>query len=126
MYKKPTYRRTLLKTKNSLEGERIEVKVRRMITNKEPIKDGAPLIFTERKDGVNAAYNIRTDRWEIATDAMTKILKSQEAKRDEIIKKAEQAKADANKEDAKVIDINKDNKVEPTPGKADTNKSQSK
>ena len=62
MYRKPIYPRTLLTSKPLVEGEPIEVKVRRLLTAKEPIKDGAPLIFTERKDGVNAAYNIRTRR----------------------------------------------------------------
>ena len=104
MYKLPTYKKTLLKSKPLIEGETIEVKVSRMIHDKEPIKDGAQLIFTEKKDGVNAAYNIRTDRWEIATDAMTKILKSREAKRDEIIKKANDAKEenDPSKKNLKV------------------------
>ena len=53
-----------------IEGERIEDKMRRVIDNKEPITDGAPIIYTERKLGVLPAYNIRTDRWEIAQAAM--------------------------------------------------------
>lgn len=59
-----------IKTK---EGEYIEEKVRRITENNEPIEDGAPIIYTERKDGVNPAYNIRTDRWEIAQDAMEQV-----------------------------------------------------
>ena len=55
------------------EGEYIEEKVRRITENNEPIEDGAPIIYTERKDGVNPAYNIRTDRWEIAQDAMEQV-----------------------------------------------------
>ena len=55
------------------EGEYIEEKVRRITENGEPIEDGAPIIYTERKDGVNPAYNIRTDRWEIAQDAMEQV-----------------------------------------------------
>ena len=55
------------------EGEYIEEKVRRITENSEPIEDGAPIIYTERKDGVNPAYNIRTDRWEIAQDAMEQV-----------------------------------------------------
>ena len=34
------------------EGETIEQKVNRIVNNNEPITDGAPIIFTERKDGV--------------------------------------------------------------------------
>lgn len=55
------------------EGEYIEKKVRRITENGEPIEDGAPIIYTERKDGVNPAYNIRTDRWDIAQDAMEQV-----------------------------------------------------
>ena len=47
------------------EGEFIEGKVARVVENKEPIEDGAPIIYTERKDGVIPAYNIRTDKWDI-------------------------------------------------------------
>lgn len=71
------------------EGEYIEEKVRRITENGEPIGDGAPIIYTERKDGINPAYNIRTDRWEIAQDAMeivsdnrSKIIAMKIAKRD--------------------------------------------
>nr|WAE43696.1 MAG: hypothetical protein [Microviridae sp.] len=94
------------------DGETIEEKIYRLINDKEPIKDGAPPIFTERKDGVNAAYNIRTDRFEIAVEAMDRIRASKAAKRDE-----------ASKPDAKIIET-KDGKAEPTHGKADE-KSQS-
>ena len=48
------------------EGETIEDKVRRVTLNNEPIEDTAPLIYTERKDGVLPQYDIRTDKWEIA------------------------------------------------------------
>lgn len=53
-----------------IEGECIEEKVRRITQNNEPIEDGAPIIYTERKDGVNPAYDIRTDKWDIAQEAM--------------------------------------------------------
>ena len=55
------------------EGEYLEEKVRRITENGEPIEDGAPIIYTERKYGVNPAYNIRTDRWDIAQDAMEQV-----------------------------------------------------
>lgn len=111
MYKKPLYHKTLITASKSFEGETIEMKVKRLVENKEPIKDGSPLIYTDRKEGVKAAYNIRTDRFEIATDAMDKVHKSKQAKRDALIKKE--------KEDAKIVDINKnDGKAEPADGKA--------
>lgn len=118
MYKIPIYRKTQLQNKTIVEGESIEIKVRRMMKNKEPIKDGAPLIFTERKDGVMSAYNIRTDRWEIATDAMDYIRRSKEAKRDEINK----PKTDP-KTDPKTIELKQDGGAVPTPGKAVENQS---
>lgn len=62
------------------EGESIENKVRRITENNEPITDGAPIIYTNREDGVLAAYNIRTDRWEIAQQAMDAINQANLAK----------------------------------------------
>lgn len=82
MYKTPKYYKSKLKSVDLLEGEPLEHKIERIINNKEPIKDGAPIIHTERKDGVISAYNIRTDRWEIATDAMDIISKNVIAKRE--------------------------------------------
>jgi len=67
---------------NSLEGESIEAKVCRIVNNGEPISDGAPLIYTERKDGVKEEYNIRTDRFDIALNAMNYVTASNRAKRD--------------------------------------------
>ena len=56
-----------------IDGESIEVKIRRIVDEKEPITDGAPIIFTDAKDGVRPEFNPRTDRWEIAIDAMDKV-----------------------------------------------------
>ena len=55
------------------EGERHELKIDRMTQNNEPTGDSAPLIYTPRKDGVIAADDIRTDKWDIALDAMEKV-----------------------------------------------------
>jgi hypothetical protein len=62
------------------DGESIENKVRRITENNEPIKDGAPIIYTNREDGVLPAYNIRTDRWEIAQQAMDAVNQANLAK----------------------------------------------
>ena len=61
-------------------GESIEDKVRRITENNEPITDGAPIIYTNRDDGVLPAYNIRTDRWEIAQQAMDAVNQANLAK----------------------------------------------
>ena len=55
------------------EGENILTKVRRILDENEPIEDGAPIIFQERIDGVKPEFNIRTDRWEVAIEAMDKV-----------------------------------------------------
>ncbi len=95
------------------EGETIEQKMNRILHNGEPITDGAPEIYTERRDGVGAEYNIRTDRWEVATDAMDLKSKNVQAKRD--------AKAEARKEkEAKVVKLKpKDGGAESTNGTTD-------
>ena len=64
----------------TFEGEFIEEKVARVVENKEPIEDGAPIIYTERKDGVLPAYNIRTDKWDIALTAMDQVNKNWQTK----------------------------------------------
>ena len=79
-YRKPN--KSSLTSVEKLEGEPIEHKIERIVSNGEPITDGAPEIFTERKEGVLSAYNIRTDRWEVATEAMDKVQASITAKRD--------------------------------------------
>ena len=56
-----------------MEGEPIEDKIRRVLDENEPITDGAPIIYTEKKDGVKPEFNIRADRWEIAIQAMDKV-----------------------------------------------------
>ena len=61
-------------------GERIETKVKRITENNEPITDGAPIIYTNRDDGVLPAYNIRTDRWDIAQQAMEAVNQANLAK----------------------------------------------
>lgn len=55
------------------QGESIEEKVRRIVDNNEPIEDTAPMIYTERKDGIKQEYNIRADKWDIALDAMQQV-----------------------------------------------------
>lgn len=82
MYKFKKAKKSTIRSVEVLEGETLEEKIRRIIHNGEPITDGSPEIFTERKDGVLPETNIRTDRWEIAADAMDKIAGSIEARRD--------------------------------------------
>lgn len=85
------------------EGEPIEHKIERVVSNKEPIKDGAPLIYTERKEGIRRSTNIRTDRFEVAIEATDKIARSYQARREE-----------------RGLNPKKDGETEPTQGKAET------
>lgn len=63
-------------------GESIEEKMRKVTQTNEPIENVAPLIYTERKDGVLPECDIRTDRWDIAQEAMGAVEKSITAKRE--------------------------------------------
>ena len=74
------------------EGETIETKVERVVNNNEPITDGAPLLYTERKNGVEPAFDVRTDRWDLAVDAMDLVTKDKLAKRAERIEEKEKEK----------------------------------
>ena len=55
------------------EGENILTKVRRILDENEPLTDGAPLIYTPKADGVKPEYDIRTDKWQIAINAMDRV-----------------------------------------------------
>lgn len=88
-----------------LQGEPIELKIERIVSNKEPISDGAPSIFTERKDGVVAAYNIRTDRFEVAAEAMDKVAGSIQARRDNKGRVSNSDVKEEVKKETKVVDI---------------------
>ena len=52
------------------EGEDIETKVKRITENNEPISDGAPVTYTEKKDGVRPEFDIRTDKWALVQEKM--------------------------------------------------------
>lgn len=81
MIKYPIKQRTKLSVNESTEGETIEMKMERVVSNNEPIDDSAPIIYQERKEGVHPAYNPRTDRFDLAIDATDAISKSAIAKR---------------------------------------------
>lgn len=63
-------------TVEEFEGETIETKCARIMLANEPITDGAPLIFTEKKEGILPQFDIRTDRFEIANEAMDAVNKT--------------------------------------------------
>ena len=60
------------------QAEPREVKLRKIINGEaNNMEDGVfPTIYTEKKDGVKPEFDIRTDRFEVAIDAMDKINQS--------------------------------------------------
>ena len=72
------------------DGESIETKVERVVQNKEPIEDGAEIIYTEKKQGVQPQYDIRTDKWEVAQEAMNLAHANRIAKSDGSLEKWQQ------------------------------------
>lgn len=74
---------TQMQNDNLEKGESIETKLLRVTTTNEPIENVAPLIYTERKDGVHPEYDFHTDRMEIAQEAMGACAKSAVAKREQ-------------------------------------------
>lgn len=57
------------------QAEPREVKLRKIISGESnDMEDGVfPTIYTEKKDGVQPEFDIRTDRFEVAIDAIDKI-----------------------------------------------------
>lgn len=62
----------------SYQAEPREVKLRKIINGEaNKMEDGVfPIIYTEKKDGVQPEFDIRTDRFEVAIDAIDKINQS--------------------------------------------------
>nr|DAL90906.1 MAG TPA: hypothetical protein [Microviridae sp.] len=60
------------------QAEPREVKLRKIINGEaNNMEDGVfPTIYTEKKDGVKPEFDIRTDRFEVAIDAIDKINQS--------------------------------------------------
>lgn len=67
----------------SVEGEMLETELKRIIAEGQPIENVSPQIYTERKDGIQPLYDIRTDRFELAVEAMDKVSATHLAKRQE-------------------------------------------
>ncbi len=67
----------------SVEGHSIEEKMREATANGQPIDSAAPLIYTNKKDGVLPQYDIRTDRWDIALETTDKVTRTAIAKTQE-------------------------------------------
>lgn len=73
---------TSIDRNTSTEGETIETRIERLVENNEGIDEGVDMIYTERKDGVNAELNPRTDKFEVAIEATEKIGKGWKGNRE--------------------------------------------
>lgn len=76
MIKKKIEKKSLFKINESYEADPIEIYISKIIEQNSPVEATSPIIYTERKDGVLPEYDIRTDRFEIAQEAMNKISKT--------------------------------------------------
>lgn len=79
-------------------GESLEDKLARMLTNKEPIEATEPMAYSGENDGVAPQFNPRTDRWEIAREAMQNVKSMQEAQKAAELAKTESKGAEEPKE----------------------------
>ena len=61
-------------------GISIEEQIRQAIATNQPIDGNAPMIYTPAKDGVNPAYDIRTDKHDLALAANDKYQASEHMK----------------------------------------------
>ena len=86
----------LIELNTTYESNTLEEKIEKIVNSKEPIGDVTTPLYTERKNGVEAQYNIRTDRFDIAIEAREKITASNQARREERIKSKE-VKKEVNK-----------------------------
>lgn len=66
------YKKSNFKVYDVREGVCIEREIEKSLETGQPLEATAPLIFTPRKDGVNPSHDIRTDRFDLALDAMEK------------------------------------------------------
>lgn len=73
IYKRKVTDSRLLHINKTYKAESLMMKIRKMLANKEPIEDEIETVYTNKKDGVLPAYDIRTDRWEVAMEAIGKM-----------------------------------------------------
>ena len=79
----------LITVNKTVEGEMLESMIKRAVTEMTPIEENAPIIYTPRKEGVKAEYNIRTDRMDIALEAATAYNEHYYGQRQEFYKESE-------------------------------------
>ena len=97
--KKAYPRETKFSINNSEGGESLEKELQRVKQEGGTIESTVPKIFTARGEGVVPDLNIRTDRWDVAVEAMNVVHRSQTAKKmDKFGFKGENEKKDSGTE----------------------------
>ena len=86
----------------SYEGQSIEERCKKLVETGEPIKDTSPLIYTPKEKGVMPQYDVRTDKWEIAQNAMDRV------NRERIAKGQQPPSGETKKEDTAQGGVSKD------------------
>ncbi|UPW41220.1 hypothetical protein [Sigmofec virus UA08Rod_4888] len=92
--KKGNLNTSLLRGVQTYKGKSIEEVIEDSLENGVAIEKAAPIIYTEKKMGVIADYNVRTDRWEVAQAAREKVAASRLAKRTEAINNTSSEKSE--------------------------------
>lgn len=96
MYRKQQINRNNIIAKESVVGQSIEDKIAEMKNNQEGITTEVPLIYTEKKEGIVPAYDIRTDAREIQTINLSR---GANRYREAATKKWQQPETEAGKKD---------------------------
>nr|WAE43661.1 MAG: hypothetical protein [Microviridae sp.] len=86
MYNQRPADKTVIKGIQPAVGESMITKMQRILTSGEPISDTAQKIYQDRSDGINPLANIKTDRFELATEAKGKDANDMLTKRADILK----------------------------------------
>lgn len=73
---------TMLDINTAVSGESIEEKMYRAANENTPIDQQAEILYTEKKDGVLPETDIRTDRFDVALEAMDKVTATRRAMRE--------------------------------------------
>lgn len=84
---------TKIDLNQSYEAETMVKKLQKAMDSKSPLDDAAPIVYTNKKDGVMPAYDIRTDRFEVARIATEKMA-AYEAAKTENLPKIEKSEAE--------------------------------
>lgn len=94
----PNYIKSQILCNEDYEGQSIERMIEKFLNEGTPIESISPTIYTLRSEGVRPEYDIRTDKWEIAQEAMGRVTdKYHEARKQSQLKYANK-KAENNNE----------------------------